>query len=198
MVPDPEIGKIIGTRHQVIHERARQHLTVFVIDHPFSEHLTEPLSDAAMDLSFDHHLVDDIAHVIDGGVADHIDLAGFGIDLDLADMAAIGKGHLGRDELLGRIQPAIEFCGQIHVLDAICQFKNADLPVGPLNPEPSRIELHIGCRRLEHMPGERLAFLDGRIATHRHGAARHHHGTGGDRGRARGHFQAVALDQPHL
>src|SRR6185437_1355391 len=62
------------------------------------ERLADPLGDAAMDLTLEEQRVDDDAAVVDGGVALDLDLAGLGIDLELADMAAIGEIGRGRRE----------------------------------------------------------------------------------------------------
>ena len=54
----------------------------------FAEHLTRALRDAADDLAIGQNLIDDIADIVAGGVAHHVNLAGVGIDLDFDDMRA--------------------------------------------------------------------------------------------------------------
>ena len=57
----------------------------------FADGLTESLHDAALDLSLDDRLVEHHAAIADGGVADNGGLPGFGVHLDLGDMAAVGE-----------------------------------------------------------------------------------------------------------
>jgi hypothetical protein len=53
--------------------------------------LADALRHPAMDLAFECQPVDDGADIVDDDVAQHLGGTGLGIDLDLADMAAIGK-----------------------------------------------------------------------------------------------------------
>ena len=55
----------------------------------FGEGLADALRDTAMDLAFECELVDDGADIVDDDIAQRLGRAGFGIDLDLADMAAV-------------------------------------------------------------------------------------------------------------
>ena len=82
-------GTLIGTRHRVVHERARQELTRFVVvDAVLEQRLTDALNDPAMQLTLDDHRIDDAADVVDRNVGQKVDDAGAGIDLDLGDMRA--------------------------------------------------------------------------------------------------------------
>jgi hypothetical protein len=61
-----------------------------------------------MDLAFECELVDDRADIVDDDVAQYPRGTGFGIDLDLADMAAIGEVRdLGR-ETRDLVEPGLE------------------------------------------------------------------------------------------
>ena len=51
-----------------------------------------------MDLAFHEQRIDHPADVVDDGVADDLQHAGVLVDLDLADLAAVGKRHRGRCE----------------------------------------------------------------------------------------------------
>ena len=60
-----------------------------VIDGVLQQRLADALHDAAMQLAVDQHRIDDGAEVVDRGVLHDLDVAGVGIDLDLADVAAV-------------------------------------------------------------------------------------------------------------
>ena len=69
---------------------------LLVVDRAFQQRLADALRDAAMHLALDDHRIDDGAEVVDRGPADDLGLAGVGIDLDLADVAAGREGEVGR------------------------------------------------------------------------------------------------------
>jgi len=94
-------------RHHIVHERRVDQLSIGAVDDLLAEHLAEPLRDATMGLPVDDHRVDDGADIVDCHVADYRHHAGLRIDLDLADMAAIRKRHLRRDELAQRVEPVL-------------------------------------------------------------------------------------------
>src|SRR5207249_4202810 len=80
----------VGARHRVVHERPGQQLAaVAVIDDLFAHCLADTLDDAAMDLAVHDHRVDRPSDIVDRAVAHDLDGTGVGIDLDLADVAAI-------------------------------------------------------------------------------------------------------------
>ena len=85
-------GKVVGARHGVVHERARQELAVAVVDDALHQRLARALGDAAMGLAVQDQRVHRAADIVDRGVAVDAHHAGLGIDLDLADMPAIGIG----------------------------------------------------------------------------------------------------------
>ena len=66
-------------------------LAVLVEPDILHQDLSDALRHAAHDLSFQQQRIDHGADVIDHAVADDLDFAGFLIDLQLADMAAIGE-----------------------------------------------------------------------------------------------------------
>ena len=55
------------------------------------QHLPDPLDDAATDLAFEQERVQHRADIVDNAVMEELDLAGFGVDLQLADMDAVGE-----------------------------------------------------------------------------------------------------------
>src|SRR6516164_639577 len=93
----------------VIHQGTGQQLArVLVIDEMLGEGLADALRHAAMDLAFECQLIDDGADIVDDDIAQHLGGAGLGIDLDLADMAAVGEVRdLGR-EARDLVEPGLE------------------------------------------------------------------------------------------
>jgi hypothetical protein len=65
---------------------------IWIIDRAFEKRLADALHDPAMDLSLEQKRVDGAAEIVDDGVAFDGDDTGVGIDLDLDDVAAVGKG----------------------------------------------------------------------------------------------------------
>ena len=76
-----------------------------IVDHALHQRLARALRDAALDLAFQQLRIDHRADIVDHGVIHQLDLAGIGIDLDLAEMAAIGEGVLRRREGAGLVKP---------------------------------------------------------------------------------------------
>ena len=100
---DLHVRDHLGARHGVVDEARGQELAALaVLDHLLHQDLAEALGDAAMDLALEPDRVDHRADIVDHGVAIDVDVAGLGIDLDLADMAAVGIGVL-----LGRRRCAV-------------------------------------------------------------------------------------------
>src|SRR5471032_951823 len=84
----------MGARHAVVHERAAQRLAG-IVDHALlPERLADSLHDRAMRLAMDDERIDATADIVDRGIAAERQPAGVGVDLDLADGAAIGKYRL--------------------------------------------------------------------------------------------------------
>ena len=82
----------VGARQRVIQQRAGQQLTgVAIVDAILAQCLAEPVGNAAMDLAMHDQRIDRAPDIIDGVVAHDFDDAGVGVDLDLADVAAIGE-----------------------------------------------------------------------------------------------------------
>ena len=57
----------------------------------FHQHLAGALRDAAVDLAVQQHRIEHGADVVDDAVAHDLDFAGFLVDFDFADVAAVGK-----------------------------------------------------------------------------------------------------------
>ena len=90
-------GKWSARGMRVVHERAGHELAVAVVDRAFQQRLADALRDAAVHLALDDHRIDHDAEVVDRGPAGDLDMAGVGVDLDLADVAA------GREREVGRV-----------------------------------------------------------------------------------------------
>ena len=71
-------------------------MTLLVIDRLLHVSLADALHDAAMELTFHDHRIDQRAEIIDAGIVDEFDKAGLRIDLDFGDVAAIGIGRRAR------------------------------------------------------------------------------------------------------
>ena len=72
----------VGGGEEVVHEGGVEELTVFVEAELFVEGVADALGDAALDLPFEDHGVDDDAAVVDDDVALDFDEHGFGIYFD--------------------------------------------------------------------------------------------------------------------
>src|SRR6185437_9240792 len=111
------------------------------------ERLADALDDPAMHLSAEQQRIDHLAEIIDHRVAQDSAGASLGIELKLADMAAIGEcRELGRArERLRRLARDAE---------------DVDEPVGAGDDVSAVAKLDIGGGRLEEIGGELLALLD--------------------------------------
>src|SRR6516165_11198752 len=129
---DLHIRHRIGARHAVIHEAAGQVLPrLTVIDNLLHQSLAQPLRDAAMDLALKADRVHHRADVVDDDVADDFQRTGLGVDLDLADMAAIGIGVVVGGESAGLVKAAVEARRQAARLERrLGDLADADAPIG--------------------------------------------------------------------
>ncbi len=81
-----------GAHDRIIHQRAGLHLAVFAVEHLFALRFAETLSDAAVNLAFDDHRVDDYAAVVDEHQLFDGQFAGVAIDADGCDVGAEAPG----------------------------------------------------------------------------------------------------------
>src|SRR5712675_2380388 len=152
----------VGLRHRVIHERAGQYLCAAgLVDALLPQRLPDPLDDAAMHLAMHDHRIDRPPAIIDCGVAHDLDNSGIGVDLDLADMAAIGEGG----EVDGLIAHALQWAAQIlrqigPLQPSARDLEDPDGAVGALDLEPPAGERDVLDRRLQHMAGDAQPLLD--------------------------------------
>ena len=71
------------------------------------QRLADPLDDAAMELAVDQQRVDHVPDIVDRGIAHEVDRAGLLVDLDLADVAAVGIGARAAREGAGLEQSGL-------------------------------------------------------------------------------------------
>src|SRR5881396_3433383 len=81
-----EAREIDGARKCVIHERAGQQLTVFVVDHFFYHGLPDALGEAAVNLSFDDERVDEMSRIVHRHELQECWLPCLTVDLDHRDV----------------------------------------------------------------------------------------------------------------
>src|SRR5262249_28989294 len=151
-------------------------------------------------LAFDDDRVDHGAEVVDGGVFHYLDHAGRGIDLNLADVTAIGKRRGARSvahvlhverggDAVRQVDARAQLGGEVH---------DADRRIGARNHKAAVHELDVGSGRLEHMRGDLLAALDHLGAGFDQRGASVHEALRAARAAAHDQPVAVALDEPDL
>ncbi len=79
-----------------------------VVGQLLEQALAEALGHAAVDLALDEHRVDHAPDVVHHRVADDRDRARVLVDLDLAHLAAVGKGHRRRRERRRLGEPGLQ------------------------------------------------------------------------------------------
>ena len=153
-----------------------------------------------MQLALNNDRVDHGAEVVDGGVFHHLDHAGLGIDLDLADMTAVGKRRGAR--AVAHVLHVERGGGAFRQVDARAQLgrevHDADLRVGSGDHKAAARELDVGGGSLEHMRGDFLAALDHLGAGFDQRGAGVHEALRAARAAAHDQPIAVALEQPDL
>ena len=143
------------------------------------KNLPDPLRDPADDLAFHQQRIDDGADVVDHAVAHDLDDAGFRLDLDLADVAAIGEivdteiKYRGGDE--ARLHPFRQLGRNGRGLGDLV---DGDGLVGLRAREDAVGELGVVERNLQQVRGERVGLDQDLFGRQQEGRA-------ADRGRAR-------------
>ena len=170
-----------------------------VVDRAFQQRLADALGEAAMDLAFDDHRVDQPAEIVRRDEVDEGGLAGAGIDLELADIGAGREGEVGRVVEGGFLQARLHAVGQIvRGVGGERDHRQRDRLVGAGDLELAVLDDDVVLGRLQRMRGDLLGL--GLDLLHRlddGGAA--------DRDRARAvgahaelHLVGVAVDDLHL
>src|SRR5882762_5759708 len=158
MIEEREVVHQERARHRVVHEAAVQQLAaVRVIDRLLAENVAGTLGDAAVHLSFDDLVVDDVAGIVAGDITDDFGDAGFRLDLHLRDVAAVGERRPDLLLLQVHVEPAGMLPGQR---------RQRDLAVGALDAVFALEEFEVGCGSLQLFGREREPFPDDLLRRH--------------------------------
>ena len=154
--------EIASARHRVIHKGAGDELRRFRVEMDILEHdLADALRDAAMDLAFKQKRVQHRADIVDDVVGEDLDLAGFGVDLQFADMDPVREILL-----LGTIgsagdEPRLHALGQaLRVPGGGGDIGERDGAVGPSDREAAAVEIDVGLGGFEQVCGNRFRLGD--------------------------------------
>ena len=118
-----------------------------------------------MQLALEQDVIDDAAAIVDRGITQNFHDAGLGVDLDLGDVCAAGKGARQRD-LAARVEGAPVF---------LREFLHRDRDVGAFHAETAFAEFEIVRRDFQVFGGELGAFANHLARrNHERSAVRHH------------------------
>src|SRR5262245_23604903 len=184
-------------RHEVVHERRGEQLTIVAVDHLLAENLPHALRHPAMDLPLHDCPVQQVSDVIDCSVGHNGDDPGFRIDLDFADVASVRKAHLRGHKLCDAIEPARQVLWRCGQPQAGRKIENRNHTVRPCNPKCTVAEIDIVNICLEKFRCTSSTFFDCLVAGNRRGAARHHDRTRCNTRRTWWYFVAIALNESH-
>ena len=147
----------------------------FVEDRALKQRLSDPLRNAAVQLAFHHHRIDDVAEVIDRDVADHGRRPGLRTDLDLRDMTAVRTRRRAAAKNVVDIECRRQAGRQISLsLEPRRKLDEPDGAVRAGDTELSRVELDIRVGSFEQMRRRHASLLDHlRCRLEERGAARH-------------------------
>ena len=146
-----------------------------------------------MNLTLGQHRIDDVADVLDDGVAHDLQRARVRIDLDFAHVAAIRERDGGWLELAGGGQPIV--AGLLGVLG---DFRQRQRAVGPGEAEMAVGELDVLELGVEHVGGDLPALGDRVVERDRHAGAADADAAGTTVAAAPWEEIGVALDIAHL
>ena len=151
-------------RHRIVHETGALQLTGFgVVGHPLHQRLADALHRAAVDLAFDDGGADDAADVVDRGIGHHRHLAGGRVELNLADMAAVGPGRAAGGGGVGGGDAATRL--------ARGQLEQADAQIGAGDLEAAFAVFDVGGRRFQCLGGQALGVFHRLLRCHADGRA---------------------------
>src|SRR5439155_2583881 len=99
--------------------------------------------------------------IIDEGVALNYDGAGIGIDLDLGDVAAVGKGLSWRYAVMRRIEPRLHPRRQFRgIARRLRHRENIKVEIGAGHAEYPIGKTYVLCRDFQKVRSELSAFAD--------------------------------------
>ena len=132
------------------------------------QRLADALGNSAMRLTVQDQRIDGAPDIVDRSVADDFNLAGFGIDLDFADLRAIRKAR-DRKRLVGDAgERPLQILWQVLARDGgRGDLEDADLAIGAGDPVSAALELDVDFAGLEQEAGDLAALVDdvvGRLA----------------------------------
>ena len=108
-----------------------------------------------MDLAVNDERIHGAADVVDGDIIDDAHRAGFGIDLDLADMGAIREARLRDGLVAGGGQRPAQILGQVVALvRGARHLEQADRVIGAFHGEAAVLEFDVGGGGFQKMLGD--------------------------------------------
>ena len=162
----------------------------------FHQGLADALGSSTMGLSVQDHRVDRAADIVDRRVADDLDRAGLAIDLDLADMRAVGKAADIEYLLVGGRKRPAQRLGQIlGIARGSRDLEYTERSVGSLHGEAPGREFEIVFRRFHDMGSDPASLSDDVIGGSAHENAGEAHRPSRIRAAADGYEIGVARDQ---
>src|SRR5689334_11802977 len=88
-------GYIEAGGHPVIEQSCIEQASIIAVDVGFVQRPADPLDDTTLNLPRNKIGLDGLARVLKGGITQNIDLAGFGIDLDIHDVTGDTRPQTG-------------------------------------------------------------------------------------------------------
>ena len=160
----------IRARHGVVHERAGDHLAGIPLpDRMLHQRLTDALGNAAVQLPFDDHRIEDPAGVMHHDIGQQLGRTGFRIDLNLTDMATIREGAGRRLKRFHGLQRRVGNASGFRD----CLERNR--AVGPHDAILAVRKVDVLLGRLERGGGKPPALLDQRTERHLERGTIDHH-----------------------
>ena len=144
-------------RQRIVQKARSQRLSRFAVVYEFlAECLAQSLHRPAFELSLDDPRVYNGSHVIDRAIRYGLDRAGGRVDLDFADVSAVGPGRVRHG--------ACRIDGELRLWLDLRQLEEPDPAIGADHRADAVGVFHVADRNLQ-LPGRELARL-------RHGALR--------------------------
>src|SRR2546430_8314278 len=125
------------------------------------ESLANALGDPAMDLALEQERVDGAAEIVDDVVALDCDGAGIGVDFDLDNVAAVGKGLSWRYAVMLRIKPRLHARRQSRgIARRLSHRENIEAEIGAGHAENPIGKTYVLRRDFQKVRSELRAFAD--------------------------------------
>ena len=132
-----------------------------IVDAVLAESLAEAVRYAAMDLAVHDQRIDRAPDIVDSRVAHDFDEPGSGIDLNLADMAAVREAREIHGLVAFARERAAQLVRQIVALQSLSgDLEDSERTVGSLDPEAAILEFEIGGSCFQCMARDLQAFGD--------------------------------------